>query len=216
MSGGALWDRYGGVIVSGTVKIGNAAYPYVYMADLRTGYNHMTVVINPQTTYEFGLDARGGWSLAGGKLTDLKTPVLAMRTSSYVNRLGYYKVGERTALKVAGIDPQFGDKIVVTPTGGASILVVVKPQTRLVSAIEYGSGQVNIFADYRPIQGVLYPFVTMQGKNTANLTIFQAQSTVLTPGEPPASSIARPALPTAAAPVTAKAKSPVPTSTKKP
>jgi hypothetical protein len=55
--------------------------------------------------------------------------------------VGYYKSGDRASLKVAGIDPQFGDKIVVTPTGGASFLVVVKQQTRLVSAIEYGSGE---------------------------------------------------------------------------
>jgi hypothetical protein len=207
------WGRFGCLYVSGVAQIQNQPLPFTYAADLRTGYNR-TIILLPRNagTLEYGVDKSGGWSAVGGYVRPVAGTPQSIASALYVARFGFFNFpSDAAALKEIGSDEKIGDRMSVTPTGGVPILAIVKPSTSLVSAVQFGNGQVTIYGDYRRVNGVLYPFRTLQGKDANALSVFQASSVMLTAEAPGAGAVDRPALPVAtpvpqASPTTSPAK----------
>jgi hypothetical protein len=110
--------------------------------------------------------------------------------------LRFFKSDAATPKEI-GVDATIGDRIELTPKGGDAILAIVKPSTSLLSAVQFPNAQLTIYADYRRIDGVLYPFRITQGADAKSLSVFQASDVALTPDEPSAAPVTRPALPIA-------------------
>jgi len=171
-------------------------------ANLKTGYNR-TIVLLPRNagTYEYGVDKTGGWTASGGVVRQVAATSHNLKTALYVNRFGFLNFpSDAASLKEIGVYAELGDRIGITPAGATAILAVIKPSTSLVSAIQFANGQVNVFADYRPISGVLFPFRTMQGANVNSLSVFQATAVELVAKEPDIAAVTRPKLTAYAAP----------------
>jgi hypothetical protein len=195
--GADAWKKVGAIYVAGFVQTQNQSLPFTYVADLKTGYCR-TIILLPHNagTYEFGVDKDGGWNAVNDRLRPFDVPAQNLKAALYVNRFGFFNYpSDAAALKEVGVDPKIGDRITVTPAGAAPILAILKPSTALVSAIQFASGQVTVYADYRPIAGVLYPYRVMQGTDANALSVFQASNVELTAAEPDAAPISRPALP---------------------
>ncbi len=191
---GTAWDRFGSIAVIGEVHAGPSTRSYSYVADLRTGYDRMVIQSSDgKDIDEYGVDARGGWNSHDGVVKSFDSLALAIATARYVNRFGFLNPNDKATFTAAGIDPRFGDKVLITPNGGAPFLLVIKKETSLISAIQFGTGQISLFADYRPVQGIYYPFRMLEGKTTGALTVFQATRVTFMPDEPPDATIARPA-----------------------
>ena len=200
--GGSTWNSFGGVFVSGITQVQNQSLPFTYSANLKTGYNR-TIVLLPRNagTYEYGVDKTGGWTASGGVVRQVAATSHNLKTALYVNRFGFLNFpSDAASLKEIGVDAELGDRIGITPAGATAILAVIKPSTSLVSAIQFANGQVNVFADYRPISGVLFPFRTMQGANVNSLSVFQATAVELVAKEPDIAAVTRPKLTAYAAP----------------
>jgi hypothetical protein len=195
--GADAWKKVGGIYVAGFVQTQNQSLPFTYVADLKTAYCR-TIILLPHNagTYEFGVDKDGGWNAVNDRLRPFDVPAQNLKAALYVNRFGFFNYpADSATLKEVGVDPKIGDRITVTPAGAAPILAILKPSTALVSAIQFASGQVTVYADYRPIAGVLYPYRVMQGTDANALSVFQASNVELTTAEPDAAPITRPALP---------------------
>ena len=216
--GGDAWSKFGSVYITGVAQVQNQALAFTYAADLRTGFNRMIVLLPHNAgTYEYGVDKNGGWSASGGFIRPFNAPAAAVKTSMYVNRLGFLNPADSAALKEVGVDPKLGDRIIVTPAGGAQVLVLIKPATSLISAVQYANGQLDIYADYRRVQGVLYPYRMMQGTTPQNLSVFQATKVEFGSQAADPVSVNRPSLPVATpAPQTKSAVTPAPRPTHKP
>ena len=196
--GGSAWTNFGAVFVSGIAQVQNQSLPFTYSANLKTGYNRMIVLL-PRNggTYEYGVDKACGWSASGGVVHPLASTIQNLKTALYVNRMGFLNFpADAASLEEKGVDANLGDRIKITPAGGTAMLALIKPSTSLVSAIQFANGQVNVFADYRPISGVLFPFRTMQGSSANALSVFQATTVELLAKEPDPAPISRPRLPT--------------------
>jgi len=191
------WARFGGLYLMGVAQIQGQTLPFTYAVDLKTGYNR-TIILLPRNagTLEYGLDREGGWSATGGFVRPFAGTPQSIASALYVARFGLFK-SDAATLKEIGNDEKIGDRIAVTPAGGVAVLAILKPATSLLSAVQFANGQVTIYADYRHINGVLYPFRTMQGTDAKALSVFQASSVLLTPDEPDAAPVTRPALPVA-------------------
>jgi len=182
----------------GFVQTQNQSLPFTSMVDLRTGYSR-TIILLPRNagTYEFGADKDGGWSAVSDRLSAYQIPAANLNAALYVNRFGFINAADPATLKEVGVDPKIGDRISVTPTGAAQLLAVLKPETGLVSAIQFANGQVDVYADYRPVSGVLFPYRIMQGNDASQLSVFQANAVELSVAEPDPATITRPTLPLA-------------------
>lgn len=194
--GGAAWNAFGAVYVAGIAQVQNQSLPFTYSANLRSGYSRMIVLLPRNAgTYEYGVDRGGGWSASGGVLRQLAATAQSIKTALYVNRFGFLNFpGDAAVVKEIGIDPNLGDRISITPAGGTSLLALIKPATTLMSAIQFANGQVDVYADYRPIAGVLFPYRTMQGSSANALSVFQATTVELLAKDPDAAAVARPKL----------------------
>ncbi len=191
------WARFGGLYLMGVAQIQGQTLPFTYAADLTTGYNR-TIILLPRNagTLEYGVDRNGGWSASGGFVRPFTGTSQSIASALYVSRFGFFK-SDATTAKEVGTDEKIGDRIALTPPGGVAVLAILKPSTSLVSAVQFANGQVTIYADYRRINGVLYPFRTMQGTDAKALSVFQTASVLLTPDQPDAAPVTRPALPVA-------------------
>ena len=197
--GGDTWSKASALYISGVAQLQNQSLAFTYAADLRTGYNRMIVLLPHNAgTYEYGVDQHGGWSASAGSLHPFNAPAAAVKTSTYVNRFGFFNPADKATTKEVGVDPKLGDRIIVTPDGGNQVLVLLKPSTSLISAVQYANGQIDVYADYRRVQGLLYPFRMMQGSNAKNLSIFQANQVEFSTQAPILASVTRPLLPAAA------------------
>ena len=194
--GGAAWNAFGALYMSGIAQVQNQSPPFTYSANLRSGYNRMIVLLPRNAgTYEYGVDRGGGWSASGGVVRHLSATAQSIKTALYVNRFGFFNFpGDAAVVKEIGVDPNLGDRISITPAGGTSVLALIKPATTLMSAVQFANGQVGVYADYRPISGVLFPYRTMQGSSVNALSVFQATTVELLAKEPDAAAVTRPKL----------------------
>ena len=192
------WSKYSSLYISGVAQVQNQALAFTYAADLRTGFNRMIVLLPHNAgTYEYGVDRNGGWSAANGHVTPFAAPAAAVKTAMYINRYGFLNPADTATLKEVGVDPKLGDRIIVTPAGGAQALVLIKPSTSLVSAVQYANGQIDVYADYRRVQNLLFPYRMMQGSNVRNLSVFQATKVEFGTQSPDNAAVSRPNLPIA-------------------
>jgi len=198
---GDILTGFGAVYISGLAQVQNQLLPFTFAADFRTGYNRMIVLLPHNSgTYEYGVDRTGGWSAGGGFVHPLSALAQNIKTALYANRFGFLNYpADNATLKEIGVDPKLGDRITVTPAGGAQFLMILKPSTSLVSAVQYGNGQVNVYADYRKVAGVLYPYRMMQGTDVNKMSVFQATKVEFSKSEPDLAAVSRPSLPVAAA-----------------
>jgi hypothetical protein len=198
VTGEAAWKKLGGVYVTGFVQTQNQSLPFTSVTDLRTGYSR-TIVLLPRNggAYEFGADRDGGWSAVDDRLSAYAIPPANLKAALYVDRFGFFNAADLASVKEVGVNPQIGDSITVTPSGGAPVLAILKPETGLVSAIQFANGQINVYADYRPGSGILFPYRIMQGSDPKALSVFQASNVEFSADEPDAAPVSRPALPLA-------------------
>lgn len=193
--GAEALQRAGALYVTGFAEIQEQSMPFTSAVDVRTGFSR-TIVLLPHNagTYEFGIDSNGGWTAVGGRLRAFAVSHENLVTARYVNRFGFLDANQRVAVKEVGVDPDIGDRITMTPSGGASLLTILRPATALPSAIQFGNGQVNVFSDYRIAGGMLFPFRIMQGTDAKALTVFQASNVELLAASPDPAVITRPTL----------------------
>jgi hypothetical protein len=198
LMGEGAWKKLGGMYVTGFVQTQNQSLPFTSVTDLRNGYSR-TIILLPRNggAYEFGADRDGGWSAVDDRLSAYAIPPANLKAALYVDRFGFFNTADLAVLKEIGVDPTIGDRITVTPSGGASILAILKPETGLVSAVQFANGQVDVYADYRPVDGILFPYRIMQGSDPKAMSVFQASNIEFTAGEPDVAPISRPALPLA-------------------
>lgn len=195
--GANTWGEIGAIYVTGIAQVQNQSLPFTYAVDMRTGYNRMIVLLPHNAgTYEYGIDRSGGWSAMSGYLHPFDASAAAVKTSLYVNRFGFLAYpNDPASLKEDGLDAKLGDRISVTPSGGSQALLLLKPSTSLLSAVQFANGQVSVYADYRRVGPLLYPYRMMQGTNPQNLSVFQAVKVEFTKTAPEAAAVTRPALP---------------------
>ncbi len=192
-AGGSTWDKYGGLLVLGVAKLNSTVAPFVYVADLRTGFARTVVTFNDKKTFQYGIDKKGPWQLNGNTLTNYSVAPSAVRTLLYVTEHGYWHPDtEGAAITAKGLDAKLGDRILITPNGGDPVLLLIRPSTGMISAIQYSGGEVDVLSDYRAIEGVLYPYHLAQINSPTSTTLFQAQSVSFTFPEPDITAVTRP------------------------
>lgn len=170
----------GFLVLKGKVVEGGAEGRFEKVIDLRTGFSRLTDVNGP-VTHITGFDG-SPWTFENGTLVviDLPTQVRRARSLAYVDRAGWRSRARAGAA--------------VTPRGGVPIQVRTRAATGHPQeiSVESDDGGVTVdYDDWRPVQGLSYPFRQTQKEADGETAVLQVEEARLTVSPPPGA-LARP------------------------
>lgn len=170
--GGAAWDRLAEIVEHGTFSGQGLTGPYVSYIDPRGGLSKIVLQLAGSTQGQ-GYDRAGLWAQQNALVTPLNDPasLATARTNAYVARNGWWRPDEDPAAISYIGQEACGDRscdlVRVVPQGGNPVDVWLDATTHLIAKIVErdltNAVTTTSYADYRKVQGVVYPFATTQG-----------------------------------------------------
>jgi hypothetical protein len=167
-TGGAAWDKLKSLSEHGTIAGTGLEGPYESVVDLRHVLDVQRYVLGP-TTGAQGWDGKAAWSADSSgqvRVEQSKAAIAGAIQQAYRSAYAFFWPARwpatRTYVGDRNADGVTYDAVEVTPKGAEPFEVWIDRRThRIAREVQIGGEQphTQILSDYRPVGGVLLPFV---------------------------------------------------------
>lgn len=177
-SGGKHWEALAEIDQQGEIAQGGQTGPWRRCEDLRQGRYTTYATLGGVAGGE-GYDGRHGWFMDEKSMVSVRDSIQAQRevtTDAYIARRGWLKASSADAaqMRFLGRRRDAGrnvDGVRITPRGGIPFELWIEEQHHfldyLVKHTDDGETETIRYTDYRPVAGVLLPYVLRTGNGDA-------------------------------------------------
>lgn len=177
-SGGAHWDELAELDQQGLVVEGGQSGPWRQALDLRRGRYASYSTLGGVAAGE-GYDGEHGWFMDEKSMVSVRDSIQAQReaaTQAYIVRQGWLRPAsaDPASMQFVGLRQEAGHAFAViriVPQRGSGIDMWVDARRHLVDRIitstDDGETQTTWYTDYRPVAGVLLPYLRRTGNGDA-------------------------------------------------
>jgi hypothetical protein len=177
-SGGAHWDELAELDQQGLAAEGGQSGPWRQALDLKRGRYASYSTLGGVAAGE-GYDGEHGWFMDEKSMVSVRDAIQARRetaTQAYIARQGWLRSAsaDPASMQFVGLRQEAGHAFAVVrivPRRGSGIELWVDAQRhlidRIITSADDGETQTTWYADYRPVAGVLLPYLQRSGNGDA-------------------------------------------------